>query len=98
MDIQMFDPSSVVANGVPLLALVFGLTEFIKSLFNMQGKWVTVLAAGMALLVFVPYQLISYFPVLEPILNVVYTSAVFGLSAAGFYKFTSARLPKNGQG
>ena len=94
MSLEMFDPGSVVAYGVPLLALVFGLTEFIKSFFNMQGKYVTLLAAGMALLVFIPYQLIGYFPVIEPILNVVYTSVVFGLSAAGFYKFTSSRLPE----
>ena len=92
----MFDPQSVVAFGVPLLALVFGLTEFIKSLINIKGKYVTVLAAGMALLVFIPYQLIGYFPVLEPVLSVIYTSLVLGLSAAGFYKFVDGRAPKNG--
>ena len=96
MDFEMFDPQSVVAYGVPLLALVFGLTEFIKSFFSLQGKYVTLLAAGMALLLFIPYQLIGYFPVMEPVLSVIYTSLVFGLSAAGFYKFVDGRAPKNG--
>ena len=36
--------------GVGVLLMVFGLTQFFKSLFNMEGKAVTGLAMAMGLL------------------------------------------------
>ena len=91
----MFDAAEIVAFGIPLLILVFGLVEFFKTLFNLEGKKVTVLAAGMGILVFVPVQLIGLLP--EPyelILSIVYGSLAFGLSASGYYKFAAKRLPQ----
>ena len=91
----MFDPSSFTVNSVSLIALVFGLVEFCKAFFGISGKWVTGLAAVMGLIVMVAYQLVGV--VADPygqILEIVVVSVAFGLSASGFYKFTSARLPK----
>lgn len=90
-----FDPQSFVVGGVSLIALVFGLTEFFKDLFNLSGKRVTVLAAIMGAVVLVAYQLIGIVP--EPygqVAQIFFTSLAFGLSASGFYKFGAARLPK----
>ena len=42
----MFDPTSLIVAGVPLMALVFGLVEFLKSVFSLEGKTVTVSGSG----------------------------------------------------
>jgi hypothetical protein len=91
----MFDATSFVAFGVPLLALVFGLTEFFKSMLGWEGKQVTLLAVGLGILVFVPPELIDL--IAEPyeqVLRIVYTGITFALSAAGFYKYGAERIPK----
>ena len=91
----MFDPSEVIAFGIPLLLLVFGLVEFFKDLFGLEGKKVTLLAMGMGILVYVPVQLIGLLAApYELILSIVYSSVAFGLSASGYYKFVAKRVPK----
>lgn len=91
----MFDAESFALGGVQLIALVFGLTEFIKSAINLDGKKVTLLAAALGAIVMIAYQLIGIVP--EPygqILNIVFASSAFGLSASGYYKFINKRLPE----
>lgn len=91
----MFDAESFALGGIQLIALVFGLTEFIKSLLNWEGKKVTMLAAGLGAVVMVLYQLIGIVP--EPysqVMQIVFASAAFGLSASGYYKFVDKRLPE----
>lgn len=93
----MFDPSNFVLGGVQLMALVFGLTEFLKSALHWEGSKVTVLAAVLGALVLVCYQLIGVVP--EPygqVVEIVFTSLAFGLAASGYYKFADARLSKSG--
>ena len=91
----MFEAGDIVAFGIPLLLLVFGLVEFFKDLFSMEGKRVTLLAAGMGILVFVPVQLIGLLAApYELVLSIVYGSLAFGLSASGYYKFVAKRVPK----
>ncbi len=92
----MFEAESFVVSGVQLIALVFGLTEFIKDFFSMDGKKVTALAASLGVIIFVLYRLIGIIP--EPygqVVSIVFTSATFGLSASGYYKFAASRLPKS---
>jgi hypothetical protein len=88
------DFNNLAIQGVSLIALVFGLVEFFKSLFNMSGKAVTALSMAMGVVVMTAFQLI---PLLaqpyETIVNVAVLSITFGLAASGFYKFTNARLP-----
>ncbi len=89
----MFDPESFFVGGVSLIALVFGLTEFLKTLLGWSGSKVTVLAASIGAVVMILYKLIGF--VAEPygtIVEIVFVSIAFGLSASGFYKFTSSRL------
>ena len=91
----MFDPNEILSNGVPLLVLVFGLVEFFKSLFELEGKKVTVLSACMGALVLVAFELRGIVP--EPygqVFDIVIKSITFGLAASGYYKFSAQRLPK----
>lgn len=91
----MFDVESFALGGVQLIALVFGLTEFIKTAFNLDGKKVTLLAAALGAVVMALFQLIGIAP--EPyskILEIVFLSASFGLAASGYYKFIDKRLPE----
>jgi hypothetical protein len=91
----MFDPEAFVVSGISLMALVFGLTQFIKEAAGWEGKKVTFLAASLGVLIMVAYQLIAILPpVYAQVLNIVFTSITFGLSASGYYKFVAERLPK----
>lgn len=95
--IIMFDPEAFAINGIQLMALVFGLTQFIKELLGWSGQKVTILAASLGVLVMVAYQLIGIAPdPYEQILNIIFTSVSFGLAASGYYKFAAERLPKIG--
>jgi len=94
----MFDFENIALQGIPLMAMVFGLVEFLKYSFDLTGKKVTVLAASLGAVIFVLFQLITILP--EPfgqIITVVFTSVTFGLSASGYYKFVAARVPKTDQ-
>ena len=94
----MFDAYELAFGGIQLIALVFGLTQFVKEAFNMEGKKVTLLAAGLGAGVMVAYQLIGIVPEpYEQVLNVVFSSSAFGLSASGYYKFAT-RNDGDGQG
>ena len=91
----MFDPNEILSNGVPLLVLVFGLVEFFKALFKMEGQQVTVLSALMGAVILVAFELRGIVP--EPygqVFDIFIKSITFGLAASGFYKFSAQRLPK----
>ena len=95
----MFEAGDIVAFGIPLLLMVFGLVEFFKDLFSMKGRQVTLLAMGMGILVFVPVQLIGLLAApYELVLSIIYGSLTFGLSASGYYKFAAKRIPKTPTG
>ena len=90
-----FDPTAVEFGGVTLLLLVFGLVEFVKDLFNLDGKKVTVVSACTGGVLYALYALV---PMLgEPytkILQVIIASLAFGMAASGYYKFAAARVQK----
>jgi len=86
----MFDVTVFAVNGVQLIALVFGLTQFIKEAAGWEGKKVTILSATLGALVMAVYELIAVVP--EPygqIVGIVVASLAFGMSASGYYKFVS---------
>lgn len=94
----MFDPNVFEVQGVALIALVFGLVEFIKNMLDWSGKRVTLLAASLGVVLYVLYRLLEIVP--EPygqILGIGLGSLAFGLSASGYYKFLNQRLPKPGE-
>ena len=84
----MFDVSGFAIAGVSLIALVFGLTEFLKSLLEWEGKKVTALSASIGFIAMATYNGLTYIP--EPynaIVTGIVASLAFGLAASGFYKF-----------
>lgn len=81
---------NLIINGVVLLPFIFGLVEFFKNLFDLEGKAVTALSMGVGVgagVLFQAYQLIP-----DPY-QVWVGYAVFGvatgLTASGFYKFAT---------
>lgn len=74
--------------GVGVLLMVFGLTQFFKSLFNMEGKAVTGLAMAMGIAAVGGIELLQFLPEQAvPIAEAIYRTIAAGLTAAGFYKF-----------
>ncbi len=90
-----FDPSSFAVGGVSLVILIFGLVEFLKNAFSLDGKGVTVLSACLGAVIFGVFQSLKFLPpIYTEIFTVIVGSLAFGLSASGYYKFISARAPK----
>jgi hypothetical protein len=86
----MFDVQGFAIAGVSLIALVFGLTEFIKSVFDLTGKKVTILSASLGFVIMAVYQGLQYVPEpYEAIVTGIVASLAFGLSASGFFKFAT---------
>lgn len=84
----MFDPTAFQVNGIQLIVMVFGLTQFLKEMLGWSGKRVTLLAAALGVVVYTAYQLIGIVP--DPyaqILSIVFTSIMGGMAASGYYKF-----------
>ena len=92
---MQFDPNTYVVGGISLMALVFGLVEWLKNALGWEGKRVTVLAAALGVLLMVTYQLQELIPApYSDIYEMIVVSVTFGLAASGYYKFVSARLPE----
>ena len=86
----MFEVAEFAIGGVSLIALVFGLTQFIKDQLSWTGKKVTALSASTGFVLMGVYQGLQYVP--EPynaIVTGVVASLAFGLAASGFYKFST---------
>ena len=89
----MFDPSTLLVGSVPLVVVVFGLVEFIKSL-GLKGKALTVLSLVIGILLGLGYQVAE---VGSPAGFTGWFEAgifglVIGLVASGFYKFANDRF------
>jgi hypothetical protein len=93
----MTDLTQLLVGGIPLLIVIFGLVEFIKS-FGLKGNWLT--ACSMLLgLVFgsaykiandgIPTGFAGWF------ILVVFGLAL-GLITSGFYDFANKRMPQVG--
>ena len=90
----MFDPNEFLVNGIPLIVMVFGLTQFLKEMFDWDGKKVTLLAASLGAIVMIAYQLIGIIPEpYEQVITIVFTSITFGMAASGYYKFAAKSRP-----
>jgi hypothetical protein len=91
----MFDLNTLLVGSIPLVAVIFGLVEFIKSL-GLQGRILTILALLIGLSLGLGYHVAS--------LGVPsgfagwFEAIVFGLAmglvASGFYDFANSRWPK----
>ena len=91
----MFDFSTLLVNGIPLLVVIFGLVEFIKS-FGLSGKLVTAVSMVLGLAFGICYQIASAgVPVgFAAWFGVTVFGLGLGLVTSGFYKFIDSRLPR----
>jgi hypothetical protein len=91
----MFDPSILLVGTIPLIAVVFGLVEFIKSL-GLKGNWLTIVSLLLGLVLGLGYHLASVG--IPGGFAGWFTTGIFGLAmglvASGFYDFANARWPK----
>ncbi len=90
----MLDFSTLLVGGIPLVVVVFGLVEFVKS-FGLKGQWLTVTSLFLGLALGVCYQVAKTgLPVdFAGWFAVAIFGLALGLVASGFYKFADSRLP-----
>jgi len=91
----MYDISTLLVNGLPLSAVVFGLVEFIKS-FGLKGRWLTIASMLLGLAFGVSYQIANAgIPVsFAGWFAVAVFGIMLGLVASGLYDFVDTRMPK----
>jgi hypothetical protein len=79
---------------VPFVVLVFGLVEFLKAAFKLEGPAVTWTSFGVGAV----FGVIVFVATLWPGTQVYLAGLVFvcasGLVASGYYKFFNERLPR----
>jgi len=90
----MYDFSVLLVDGIPLVLVIFGLVEFVKSL-GLSGKVLTVVSLVLGLLVGFAYR----FTIITPQTFADWFSAIvfglaLGLTASGIYDFVNGRFPK----
>lgn len=91
----MFEPNEFVVGGVLFIPMVFGLTEFLKSILNIEGKNVTILSFFLGFVLYGLNAASSYLPGLYgEVYNLFIQGLTIGLTASGFYKFAAARMIK----
>jgi len=88
----MYDPSNVMLFGVNLLVLVFSIGELFKSLFTMSQKVQTIVYVVTGFVLGVTFRVVPLLPDnYQQIADIIISSLVVGLAAAGFYKFVENR-------
>jgi uncharacterized membrane protein HdeD (DUF308 family) len=89
------DITEFVLNPVTLLAIVFGVVEFVKSL-GVEGnklRWIS-LATGI-LLAFL-FKVTELVPVYSPYIQTIFFGVAVGLAASGVFSFLDKRIARNG--
>ena len=92
----MFDPFEAMFGGVQIIAVVFGLVEFIKNMAGLEGKSVTALSAILGAILYAVVQVVGVIPdpTVKLVAEIAIASVTFGLTASGYYKFVNARVPE----
>lgn len=88
--------SDIIVGGISLIAVLFGLVEFAKSVFNLSGRWVTLLSLLLGVVLSLAYSLTQMALPVDAAgwFTVAIQGLVFGLTASGFYKFVNKRVPE----
>ena len=92
---NMFDISTLLVGGIPLVAVIFGLVEFVKA-FGLKGRWLTGVSMLLGLACGISYQIANAgIPTgFAGWFAVAVFGLMLGLVASGFYKFIDARTAK----
>lgn len=82
--------------GIGVVALTLSTVQAIKDWFSLEGNVVTIVSflVGGAYAAFALAIDAGYFADLVPIVQIAIGALVFGLNAAGFYKFATALSTK----
>lgn len=80
-------PDLVLA-GVPVILVIIGLVEYVKSL-GVPSTWCPLVAIGLGILAAVANQLMATYPFIEPWVVAVVSGIVVGMAATGLYKVGS---------
>jgi hypothetical protein len=80
----------ILVNGVSMMALVFGLVEFIKK-FKVSGNWLILASAGIGLCLGVGFQIAQMYPEFSKWFGVAVYGILVGLAASGAYDFINKR-------
>ena len=91
----MINFPTLLVGGIPLLVVIFGLVEFIKSL-GLNGKWLTVVSLLLGAAFGIAYQIATGGPpagYAEWFVTVFFGLALV-LITSGFYDFANKRFPK----
>ena len=104
----MYDFTTLLIDGIPLVIVVFGIVEFMKTM-GLQGKGLTVASLLLGLLFGIAYRLTlpalalsgtvpADFAGLSWGFRDWFSAVVFGLAlglvASGLYDFANSRLPR----
>ncbi len=94
------DVTTLMVGGIPLVAVIFGLIEALKSL-GLKGRWLALVSLLLGLILGILYKIAaSGMPVgYAAWFAVVIFGLALGLITSGFYDFADARFPPvSGQG
>jgi hypothetical protein len=86
------DFSNFVLNPVTLLAIVFGVVEFIKSL-GVTGNPLRWISLGVGVILALVFQSTTLFPAVSPYIETVFFGLAVGLAACGIFSFINNRIP-----
>ena len=83
-------PDLVIA-GIPVIAIIIGLVEYIKSI-GLPTKYAPAVAIALGVLASVVAQLAVTYPGISPWVEAVVIGLVVGMAATGLYKVASRWL------
>jgi hypothetical protein len=90
----MQDFSSLLIGGVPLIAVIFGLVEFLK-IFGLKDRILTICSLLLGLALGIAYKLTLGLPVdYAGWMAVIFFGLAIGLTTSGIYDFLNVRFPK----
>jgi hypothetical protein len=91
----MQDFSSLLIGGIPLIAVIFGLVEFLK-VFGLKGRMLTLFSLLLGVGFGILYKLSLALPLdFASWLAVIVFGLALGLTTSGIYDFLDNRLPPN---
>lgn len=91
---QDFPVGSLLIGGVPLIAVIFGLVEFLK-IFGLKDRILTICSLLLGLALGVAYKLTLGLPVdYAGWMAVIFFGLAIGLTTSGIYDFLNVRFPK----
>jgi hypothetical protein len=89
----MTDLTQLLVGGIPLLLVIFGLIEFVKTL-GLKGRWLTITSMLLGIAFGVAYRFsVDGAPIgFAPWFVVIIFGLALGLITSGFYDFANDRF------